>query len=370
MLVKSEILEKLSERINKVFSVIKESIKESRPILLRHNADCDGYSGAIALEKAIIPLLQHIRLYRRLPTRAPYYEYADVNRDLSIQDKQFKIAPLIIIVDNGSTKEDVLSIKKARMFDAKVLVIDHHDPRGEDIDSITEGHVNPHLVGGDQNLTSGMLSVEIAKMINPNVKDIEWLAVLSGIGDHSNCDEFDQYVNLAEDEVEFIKELAECLDFEAHYLRSLEARNVINAILGEKRKQFVRLIMPEIKKRKEMFLKSAESQVQIIPKDDHIIAKVDILTLLKQGEYPGVGKASGWIFESLKKRQRKPILLLSCGEDFVTIRSSYEKFDVNKKIKELQEKFDGVKGGGHAVAGTINFLIRDKSNILSSIMQH
>src|SRR3989338_2439471 len=50
LLVKSEILERLKPRMVAFATEVRRAIMESRPIILRHNADTDGYSAALALE--------------------------------------------------------------------------------------------------------------------------------------------------------------------------------------------------------------------------------------------------------------------------------------------------------------------------------
>ncbi len=55
------------------------------------------------------------------------------------------------------------------------VVVDHHYP-GEVIDGkvavddYVDVHVNPYLEGGDSQVTAGALAVELAQMINPEVK--------------------------------------------------------------------------------------------------------------------------------------------------------------------------------------------------------
>ncbi|MBT7927572.1 hypothetical protein HN695_04500, partial [Candidatus Woesearchaeota archaeon] len=137
-MIKSEILNKLQPRINKVVSLIKQAIESKRPIWIRHHNDTDGYCAAIALERAILPLI-HARQtkerdvfyhYSRLPSKAPYYDYADATKDVTnFMNRVTKFEakpPMIIICDNGSSEQDIKAIKKVKIYGAKVIVIDHH----------------------------------------------------------------------------------------------------------------------------------------------------------------------------------------------------------------------------------------------------
>ena len=107
--------------------------------------------------------------------------------------------PLVILVDNGSTEEDVPSMRQAKVYNIDMLVIDHHHP-DEIVDQYLIGHVNPAHVGGDFGVTAGMLCAEIARMINPNISDtIKHLPAVSGVGDRSEAPEAGRYRSLVSD---------------------------------------------------------------------------------------------------------------------------------------------------------------------------
>ena len=36
--------------------------------------------------------------------------------------------PLIVLLDNGSTEEDMLALMKVKIYDIEVVVVDHHFP--------------------------------------------------------------------------------------------------------------------------------------------------------------------------------------------------------------------------------------------------
>ncbi|MCK4551047.1 MAG: phosphoesterase, partial [Candidatus Aenigmarchaeota archaeon] len=91
-IVKSEKMEKLKEKMKSCASAIKRAIVEGSPIYLRHHADVDGYTGALALEQVILKLINQYhtgendavyKYYNRTPSKAPFYEYADVIRDVA-----------------------------------------------------------------------------------------------------------------------------------------------------------------------------------------------------------------------------------------------------------------------------------------------
>ena len=112
----------------------------------------------------MIPLLQEINpandaewhYFKRSPSKAPFYEIEDVVKDLSFALEDFERhgqkLPLIVLLDNGSTEEDLLALLKVKIYDLEVVVVDHHYP-GELIDGkvvvddYVDVHVNPYLEG-------------------------------------------------------------------------------------------------------------------------------------------------------------------------------------------------------------------------------
>ncbi len=86
-LVKSEVLEKLKPRMRNAAKLIRKAVFKSRPIIIRHHADADGITSAIAIERALLPLIREVggsdadrHFYRRAPSKAPFYELEDVTK--------------------------------------------------------------------------------------------------------------------------------------------------------------------------------------------------------------------------------------------------------------------------------------------------
>ncbi len=387
-LIESEILEKLKPQMIKAAELIKKSISQSRPIILRHHADCDGYIGAIAIETAIKSLLARkhrdsIWHYcKRNPTKTPYYDYADAIRDLttSLGDIKNQKPPLLILIDNGSTQEDLLALKKVVQFGFITIVIDHHQPTIENkkpiIEEYTHVFINPFLIGGDNSLTAGMLGVELSRLIN-QTSDVDHLPAISGVCDKSQGKEFDQYLKLANKKgytVEFIKQLGQCIDFEAFHIAHMDSGLIEEILFNgiEQQKEYVNLLDQELEKRKKALIKSAEKYVKTKEMKGFKVFEVAIKEILTIGRYPPPGKSIGILFEHFKQKSEKPIIILGRGRDYITIRSNIDGFDLNKMTHELNKKLPHTQlcGGGHNLAGTIRFVAAAKQEVLDSITKY
>ena len=232
------VLAALVPAMRKVARRIRKAVFMGQPILVRHHADADGISAAVSLEQAVIALIRENGgdfdatsfLFKRAPSKAPFYEIEDITRDLDFSLKDLvrygTRLPLIILMDNGSTEEDIPSLKMAAVYDLPMLVVDHHHP-DEVVDPYLEGHVNPYHVGGDFGVTSGMLGVEIARLVHPSVEPlIRHIAAVSAVGDRSEALERGRFLALVAENYteEHCKEIALALDYLQFWLRFNDGR--------------------------------------------------------------------------------------------------------------------------------------------------
>ncbi|MDR1721842.1 MAG: DHH family phosphoesterase [Methanobrevibacter sp.] len=400
-LVKSPILDKLNNKMRLAAKTIRRAILDGRSILVRHHADADGITAGVAMEKAIIPLLSEINpdsdarwhYFKRSPSKAPFYEIEDVVKDLSFaledRERHGQKLPLIVLLDNGSTEEDILALMKAKIYDIEIVVIDHHFP-GEvvdgkvEVDEYVDVHVNPYLVGGDSQITAGALATEVAHIINPNIKElIKHLPGIAALGDHASSEEAEEYIKIASTKGysrEDLDKIAACVDFEAYYLRFMNGRGIMDTILAvdnlDKHEKLVDALYKEYNKRVETQLKATLPNLKETKLDNNIVFNVlDVEKFAHRFTFPAPGKTCGFVHDKIAKKygEDKPILTLSYGPDFAVIRAteSVNKtfgFNLNNIISELAKEIPeaGIDGGGHEVAGSIKFLEGLSKEVLNS----
>ena len=73
-LVKSDVLNRLRPKMYEAAQKIRRAILDGRTILLRHHNDMDGIVSGVAMEKAIVPLIQKAVRYKSHYIRFPLYE--------------------------------------------------------------------------------------------------------------------------------------------------------------------------------------------------------------------------------------------------------------------------------------------------------
>jgi len=390
LLVESEVISRLRPKMREVAKEIRRAILKSKPIVVRHHADADGMSAAVAIEAAILPLIREVGgadaeyyNYRRAPSKAPFYELEDVTKDLSyaLEDhsRHDQKMPLIVLMDNGSTEEDVPAMKQAQIYGLEMLVVDHHHP-DEAVDKYLIAHVNPAHQGGDFGITTGMIATEIARMINPEVEEkIKHFPAVSAVGDRSEAPEAARYIRLVEDRfsIDDLKKIALALDYEAFWLRFNDGRGLVNDILClgrlDRHRKIVQLLCEQAKEAIDEQLRASLAHVktQTLP-NGAVMNVLDVENYAHKFTFPPPGKTSGEVHDLLCKRyEGKPVVTIGYGPDFAVLRSRGVRMNIPKMVRELREEIaaGGVNGGGHLVVGSIKFVGGMRKEVLAKLVE-
>jgi len=390
-LIESSTLEKLRPKMMEAAKAIRRAVLDGRSILVRHHADADGICAGVAIEKAVVPILKEANndsdaewhFFKRAPSKAPFYEIEDVVKDLSFSledmERHGQKLPLLVLLDNGSTEEDILAIMQVKIYGIEVVVIDHHFP-GEvtdgrvAVDEYVDTHVNPYLVGGDSQITAGALAVEVAKMINPDVKDrLIHFPGIAAVGDHARSEEAEAYIKLAEEKGysrDDLDKVATCIDFEAFFLRFMNGRGIIDTILGlgdqDKHEKLVDALYKESERRVETQMRAAlpNLKTQELP-NGLVFSVLDVEKFAHKFTYPAPGKTCGFVHDNVVQRygEERPIVTLAFGPDFSVIRATdavneIYGFNLNNIVSKLAVEIPaaGIDGGGHECAGSLKFI--------------
>ncbi|WP_456484332.1 OB-fold nucleic acid binding domain-containing protein [Methanopyrus kandleri] len=407
-MVDSEIIRRLWPRMREVAKEIKRAVLEGRPVLIRHHADADGISGGVALEEAILPILKEnnpdpeaeYHFYKRFPNKAPIYTLEDASRDLNhaLEDvhRYGHQVPLLVLLDIGCTEEDVPAIEEMKAYGVDVLVIDHHYPGeavGENpedglkefpIDEHVKVHVNPYAAGGDgKNIPAGVLAVEIARLINPEVEDrIKHLPAVACLGDHAESPEAEQYLEIAEEagfDRRWLRKIADSVDFQAFQLRHTPGRHLMNDVLGttgdeHRHRRLVENLYEQHKIACERQLEAALEGVKEYEANGVKVVTLDVERYARKFEYPGPGKTCGLVHD-LKVEEEgddAKVVTIAYGPDFAVIRATENLgINLNDIVSELEEEMPeaAVEGGGHETAGSISFVEAHRNKVLKALVE-
>ncbi|MES3518158.1 MAG: OB-fold nucleic acid binding domain-containing protein [Natronomonas sp.] len=387
-------LKKLRPDLEAVARRLKATVLEARPIRLRHHADGDGMCASLPVQLALENFIAETHedpsaprhLFKRLPSKAPFYEMEDVTRDLNhaLEDRERhgQRLPLLFMVDNGSTEEDTPAYRALAEYDIPILVVDHHHPDPDAVGPLVEEHVNPYLHDEDYRITTGMMCVELARMIDPSItEDLRHIPAVAGLSDRSKADAMDEYLALAEEAgyvEDDLQNIGEALDYAAHWLRYSSGGAVINDILdldcddSERHADLVEYLSERAARDVERQIDDAEPHVDHERLDNGAhLYRLDVENHAHRFTYPAPGKTTGELHDRKVTETGDPVITIGYGPDFAVLRSDGVRLDIPRMVTELSEEVDGagVSGGGHLVVGSIKFVSGMRETVIDALIE-
>ncbi len=372
---------------------LRAAVVAGRPIRIRHHADGDGMCAAAPVELALERFIEDVHedpeaprhLLKRLPSKAPYYEMEDATRDLNYalgdQERHGQKLPALLMIDNGSTTEDTAAYRTLDEYDIPVLVIDHHHPDPEAVDPFVDSHVNPYLYGEDYRITSGMLSVELARMIHPSLEEtLDHVPAIDGLAGRSKADAMDQYLDLAAEagyDDAHLDDIVAALDYSAYVLRYNSGGDFVTDILGietdtDRHSELVELLARRAR---------ADTEHQLDAGADHVenerlangahLYRLDLDEFAYRFTYPPPGKTTGELHDRKVEETGEPVITVGYGPDFSVLRSDGVRLDIPEMVAELNDELPGagVSGGGHLVVGSIRFVPGMRKPVIDSLVE-
>ncbi|WP_115862337.1 DHH family phosphoesterase [Halorussus litoreus] len=379
--------------LEEVARQLRRTVLESRPIRVRHHADGDGMCASIPVQLALEKFIEETHhdpeakrhLFKRLPSKAPFYEMEDVTRDLNFaledQARHGQKLPLLLMLDNGSTAEDVPAYENLAHYDIPIVVVDHHHPDPEAVEPYVDAHVNPYLYDEDYRITTGMMCVELARMIWPPItEELRHVPAVAGLCDRSKADAMTDYVELAESEgyeESVLRDVGEALDYEAHWLKYDAGRNLINDVLNvggdeQRHRELVEFLSDTARSEVDDQLDAAMPHVEHerLDSDAHLY-RIDVENHAHRFTYPAPGKTTGEIHDRKVQETGDPVITIGYGPDFAVLRSDGVRLDIPQMVSELDEEIvgGGVSGGGHLVVGSIKFVPGMREEVLDALVE-
>ena len=393
-LVEWPAFEKLREDLRGLAQLLRRTVLEGRPIRVRHHADGDGMCASVPVQLALSNFIEAVHddvdaprhLIKRLPSKAPYYEMEDVTRDLNFalegQSRHGQRLPFLLMLDNGSTEEDVPAYENLAHYDMPIAVVDHHHPDPEAVEDLLAAHVNPYLYGEDYRITTGMMCVELARMIDPGVTDdLKHVPAVAGLADRSKADAMSEFIALAESEGydrARLLDVGEALDYAAHWLRYNDGQSLVNDVLNvgcddeARHRELVDFLAARAERDVERQMDAAASHLEHERLDSgaHLYT-VDLDEWAHRFTYPAPGKTTGKLHDRQVAEHGEPVITIGYGPDFSVLRSDGVRLDIPRMVSELNEEVvgGGVSGGGHLVVGSIKFVKGMREEVIDSLVE-
>ena len=392
-LVEWEAFDPIHEDLRDLARLVRRTVLAGRPIRVRHHADGDGMCAAIPLQLAVENLVEAVNedpdaprhLFKRLPSKAPYYEMEDVTRDLNFalegRARHGRKLPFLLMLDNGSTEEDVPAYENLAHYDIPIAAVDHHHPDPEAVDPLLDAHVNPYLHGEDYRITTGMMCVELARLVDPSLTEsITHVPAVAGLSDRSKATAMDDYLALAAEagyDRDELLDVGEALDYAAHWLRYAEGKTLVNDALNvgcddeTRHEELVAFLADRAERDVEAQLDAVDEHVEHerLASGAHLY-RIDLDEYAHRFTYPAPGKTTGELHDTRVTETGDPVITVGYGPDFAVLRSDGVRLDIPTMVTELNEELPeaGVSGGGHLVVGSIKFVKGRRSEVVEALV--
>ena len=393
-LVEWDAFEKLRPDLRAVAKRLRKAALNGRPIRMRHHADGDGICASVPVQLALERFVaEHHEdpeasrhLLKRLPSKAPFYEMEDVTRDLNFalenRERHGQRLPLLLMLDNGSTEEDTPAYRNLAHYDVPIVVVDHHHPDPEAVGPLVDEHVNPYLHDEDYRITTGMMCVELARMIDPSLTDdLTHVPAVAGLSDRSQADAMADFLDLAAEkgyDQSDLEDVGEALDYATHWLKYNDGREVVYDALNvncddrERHADLVDFLATRAERDVERQLDAAMPHVEheTLDNDAHLY-RIDVENYAHRFTYPAPGKTTGAIHDAKVEETGDPVITIGYGPDFAVLRSDGVRLVIPVMVEELTDEIDGggVSGGGHLVVGSIKFVKGRREDVLDALVE-
>ncbi|WP_049920972.1 DHH family phosphoesterase [Halopiger djelfimassiliensis] len=386
--------EKLRPNLREVAKLLRRTVLEGRPIRVRHHADGDGMCAAVPVQIALERFIAEVHedadaprhLIKRLPAKAPFYEMEDATRDLNFaledREKHGQQLPLLLMLDNGSTAEDVPAYETLAHYDIPIAVVDHHHPDPDAVEDLLDAHVNPYLHDEDYRITTGMCCVELARMIYPDLtEELRHVPAVAGLSDRSKADAMDDYLELAADEgydETRLQDVSEALDYAAFWLRYNPGDQLIQDLLQidsddeQRHRELVSFFAERAREEVDEQLAAATPHLEHEELDNGAhLYRIDVENYAHRFTYPAPGKTTGEIHDRKIEETGDPVITVGYGPDFAVLRSDGVRLDIPQMVSELEDEVPGggVSGGGHLVVGSIKFVKGKREDVIEALVE-
>ncbi|MFB6183023.1 MAG: DHH family phosphoesterase [Haloarculaceae archaeon] len=393
-LIEWDAFEDVRTDLQAVARQLRRTVLEGRPIRMRHHADGDGLCASVPLQYALRRFIADVyedpdaprHMLKRLPSKAPFYEMEDVTRDLNFaledRERHGQKLPLLLMLDNGSTAEDTPAYRNLAHYDIPIVVIDHHHPDPGAVEGLVEDHVNPYLHGEDYRITTGMMCVELARMIDPDVtEEVRHVPAVAGVSDRSEADAMTDYLALAREEgydETDIRDVGEALDYATFWLKYDDGRSFVNDVLDvdcddrDRHEELVDFLAARAERDVDRQLDDAMAHVghERLDNGAHLY-RIDVENHAHRFTYPAPGKTTGKIHDRKVQETGDPVITIGYGPDFAVLRSDGVRLDIPEMVEQLTEEVDGggVSGGGHLVVGSIKFVRGMREQVIDALVE-
>ncbi|MEF8878416.1 MAG: OB-fold nucleic acid binding domain-containing protein, partial [Haloarculaceae archaeon] len=370
-------VEALGEELRTAATVLRRAVKESRPVVVRHSADTDGYVAGAAIERAVLPLVREehagtdavYHYFDRRPLEGTVYDLDDATKDvtrmLDDQERHDEKLPLFVFAGAGGTRDSLDGLELLGVYGAERLVIDGLAVE-EEVEETVETALSPEP--GDAR-TATTLAASVAAGVNDAIRaDLEPLPAISYWDDVPEA-----YADLAAEaglDAEAVRDLREAVALEAYYQSYEDKRELIIDLLFDRVTGLAEQVADQFRTKMEAELETATANL-----DRHEVGGVGFAVLdtdayTHRFDFP----PTRLLLDELHRREVAdggdgPTVTIGLAKDELHLRSTTD-VGVREVAATVRERVPegGVDTKGTR-EGTVEFLSGERDAVLEATME-
>ncbi|GGM53956.1 RecJ-like exonuclease [Halarchaeum rubridurum] len=356
---------------------IRRAIIQSRPVIVRHTADVEGYVGGAAIERAVLPLVRaehtasdaEYHYVDRRPLDDGFYTLDDATKDvtsmLQAADRHDEKHPLFVLVGTGSTRESTDGLGLLAQYDAPTVALDGGYADGEAADA-ADVLVSPTQHDAEP-VSTGVLATHLAGIVNDEVRDD--LAHLPAVPFWADTP--DVYAELAAEagyDRDTVENVRDALALEAFYQAYEDKREiVIDLLWDESHTGLVGHVGEQFREKLETEFETAEPHLEARDVDGDVTLDVlDVDQYTHRYDFPPVAL----LLDALhRERADGDYVLVGADSDELRVRSTGD-LDVRAVGETLKADLPeaGVVPRG-AQDGRIEFLSGERDAVVDAAVE-
>ncbi len=369
-------IEALAEGVQAAATAIRRAIKESRPIVVRHSADTDGYVAGAAIERAVLPLVREehagtdavYHYFDRRPLEGTVYDLDDATKDvtrmLDDQERHDEKLPLFVFAGAGGTRDSLDGLELLGIYGSERLVIDGL-PVEKEVTETVETSLGPE---DGEARTATTLAATVAAGVNDAIReDLRPLPAISYWDDVPEA-----YAEAAEDaglDADAVRDLREAVALEAYYQSYEDKRELIIDLLFDRVTGLAEQVAEQFRTKLEAELDTATANLDRREVGGVEFAVLDTDAYTHRFDFP----PTRLLLDELHRREIAaegdgPTVTIGLAMDELHLRSTTD-VGVREVAETVRERIPegGVDTKGTR-EGTVEFLSGERDAVLEATM--
>ena len=370
-IAEDEAVAAVTESAREAGRTIRRAVKESRPIVVRHSADTDGYVAGAAIERAVLPLVREehagsdavYHYFDRRPLEGTVYDLDDATNDvtrmLGDRERHDEKIPLFVFAGAGGTRDSLDGHELLGVYGADRVVVDGTPVESEVADLVETG------VATAERRTAGTVAATLAAGINPDVRDD--LGHLPAVTYWDDLPEaYAEAAEAAGVDAEAATRLREAIALEAYYQSYEDKRELIIDLLFDQQHGLAEQVSTQFRTKLEAEMDTALANLETREAGGVEFTVLDTDSYTHRFDFP----PTGLLLDELHRRDGQgTAVTIGVGRDELQVRTS-EDVDLRAVVDRVA---DAVPQGGVSARGTregvVEFLAGERDAVVDAVIE-